>query len=575
MKTMRFLSMAALALVAAVMTSCSSEDNLANSPQQPENKSNVLTLTTTVGLDGGTRALSPTGGKTFAENETLALLYKNTSGKTVKAVSAPLTTEDIAEGAKSATFTFTLVDPDKSEDVSYVYPAAMANKDGSLNNAALYTEQDGTLSTLASKFDFCWGIESWAGENLPSATLRNNLAILALTLKDRDYETNTTTDVTSTITSVTICDGSNSYSVSRTAAEGPIYIAIYPTVSADIKINAFNGSGSYTKSLTDKTYEASNFYNQGLLMRKGDIIDLATLDDEYTALDGDILTGNLSEHPIYIGQGATVTLDNVTISGNKNIPEGELSGITCLGDATIILKDGTTNTVKGFETNYPGIYVPKGKTLTIQGNGTLHASCFDNGYAAGIGGIHKMGNACGNIKILGGNIVARGGRFSAGIGGCSETSCGNIIIYGGTINATGGEWGVGIGGGEEGGSCGNITIYGGNVTASAGNNCTDCAGIGSGVKGSCGNITISGGIVNATGGYDTEALTSGAGIGSGDHGSCGDITITTGVTRVSAHSSYLFGCIGSGSNGTCGTVTIGDLVTGPIKQGNYTYEPGN
>ena len=63
MKTMKnFLSMAALALMGAMMTSCSSDDNFDN-PQQPENKSKVVTLTTTVGLDGGatTRALTETG----------------------------------------------------------------------------------------------------------------------------------------------------------------------------------------------------------------------------------------------------------------------------------------------------------------------------------------------------------------------------------------------------------------------------------------------------------------------------------------------------------------------------------
>ena len=66
-KTMRFLSMAALAMVGLVMTGCSSEDDFADI-QQPENKSNVVTLTTTVGFDEGVanRALTADGVKTFA-----------------------------------------------------------------------------------------------------------------------------------------------------------------------------------------------------------------------------------------------------------------------------------------------------------------------------------------------------------------------------------------------------------------------------------------------------------------------------------------------------------------------------
>ena len=85
MKTMKnFLSMAALALMGAMMTGCSSDDNFDN-PQQPENKSKVVTLTTTVGLDGGaiTRALTADGTKTFAEGDQIAVIYTNTSDQTV------------------------------------------------------------------------------------------------------------------------------------------------------------------------------------------------------------------------------------------------------------------------------------------------------------------------------------------------------------------------------------------------------------------------------------------------------------------------------------------------------------
>ena len=82
-KTMRFLSMAALALVGIMMTGCSSDDDF----QQPETKGNVVTLTTTVSLDGGatTRALTSGGVKTFAVGETMAILYKNMTISPTKA----------------------------------------------------------------------------------------------------------------------------------------------------------------------------------------------------------------------------------------------------------------------------------------------------------------------------------------------------------------------------------------------------------------------------------------------------------------------------------------------------------
>jgi hypothetical protein len=255
--------MAALVVMGAIITGCTNDDNTIGEPQQPENNSNVVTMTTTVSLDGGagTRALTSGGVKTFAEGEQIALVYKNTSDATVKVVSTALTDGDIASGGKSATFTFTLEDPDKTQAVTYIYPAAMANADGSVNYGALAT-QDGTLGTLSSSLDLCTYNSAWNEGSLPAATLENQLAILALTLKDADG-TNT---LTSTITGVTVSDGTYSYAVTREAAAGPIYVAILPTTSANIEVTATDGTTNYTKSLTGKTYAAGNGYNISLRM---------------------------------------------------------------------------------------------------------------------------------------------------------------------------------------------------------------------------------------------------------------------------------------------------------------------
>ena len=260
MKTMKyFLSMAALALVGAMTVSCSSDDNIIDQAQQPVNKNNVVTLTTTVGFadDGTTRALTGTGVKTFAAGETMAIYYwKNKGNDHVKAVSAPLTPGDITNGGKSATFTFTLDNPYKDMSVSYVYPAAMANADFTPNYDALYNNQDGTLTTLASNFDFCTRSGAWSGENLPSLTLVNQLAILAINLKNSTGAS----DITGDITGMTISDGTNTYTVSRSAVAGPIYVAIRPTSDATITVTATDGTKNYTKTLTTKTYEAGNGY---------------------------------------------------------------------------------------------------------------------------------------------------------------------------------------------------------------------------------------------------------------------------------------------------------------------------
>ena len=258
-KTMRFLSMAALALVGAVTVGCSSDDNTIDTPQQPAK--NVVTLTTTVSLDGGaqTRALTSGGVKTFAEGEQIALVYQNTNNETVKAVSAALADGDITNEGKSATFTFELTDPDRLQNVTYIYPAAMAKADGTVNYDALAT-QNGTLATLSSTLDLATHSAAWNAGSLPAATLENQLAILALTLKN---STGSST-ITSGLTQVTVSDGTNTYTVTPTSSTfgtDVIYVAIRPTSSADISVTATTGTTNYTKSLTGKTYAAGNGYS--------------------------------------------------------------------------------------------------------------------------------------------------------------------------------------------------------------------------------------------------------------------------------------------------------------------------
>jgi len=259
MKTVKLLSIAALAFVGALTAGCNSDDNIIDQPQQPQNTDNTVTLTTTVSMDGaaGTRALTSTGVKTFAVGETMAIYYwKNKVNDHEKAVSAPLTAGDITNGGKSATFTFTLDNPYKDQSVVYIYPAAMANADFTPNYDALYNNQDGTRATLASNFDFCTGSSPWSGENLPTLTLENQLAILAITLKNAGGSS----DITSSITGLTLSDGTYTYNVSRSAAAGPIYVAIRPTSDATITVTATDGTKNYTKTLTSKTYAAGNGY---------------------------------------------------------------------------------------------------------------------------------------------------------------------------------------------------------------------------------------------------------------------------------------------------------------------------
>ena len=353
MKTIKFLSMAALALVGAMMTGCTNDDNIIDEPQQPAK--NVVTLTTTVSLDGGaqTRALTSGGVKTFAVGEQIALVYKNTSDATVKAVSTALTASDIASGGKSATFTFELADPDRTKNVTYIYPAAMAKADGTVNYSAL-DAQDGTLATLSSTLDLATYSAAWNGTSLPTATLANQLAILALTLKNSTGSS----DLTSTITGVTVSDGTYSYAVTRSAAAGPIYVAILPTTSANIDVTATDGTTNYTKSLTGKTYAAGNGYSVSWKMAEVyKLLSAATAEDigKVVCADGHLHTAKTA---VPAGCTAVGILGKVTETG--------CGLILALKDAT----SQTWNTING----WTSVTTYAGTTLKVLPDAAAHGS---------------------------------------------------------------------------------------------------------------------------------------------------------------------------------------------------------
>ena len=323
------------------------------------------------------------------------------------------------------------------------------------------------------------------------------------------------------------------------------------------------------RELTSKVYNISRYWYGGAMHRLVDLgnVNTSTHPDGLTLQNGDAVTGLLNGNntskrlKISIANGATVILKGVDIRGRDDT-RYKWAGLTCAGDATIILAVGSENTVKGFYCDYPGIFIAEGKTLTIQGSGSLTASPYDGGtnssFGAGIGGAKNI--ACGNIVIEGGDITAKGGRFCAGIGSGVNASCGNISISGNAhVTATGGNNGAGIGTGYATGSnistCGNITISGSaNVKATG---IYDGAGIGSGYHGTVsGTISIEGGTVEATAGSAYSA-----GIGSGNEGSCGAIVIGSGITRVVAtKTGKSCDIIGKGYEGTCGTLTIDGVV---------------
>ena len=183
---------------------------------------------------------------------------------------------------------------------------------------------------------------------------------------------------------------------------------------------------------------------------------LDTLTTDYLAQDGEVISGTLGSYQLTIADKATVTLEGVDITQIPNSPAYQFAGINCVGDATIILAEGTTSKVKGGYENYPGIYVPEGMTLTIKGLGALESS--SQGWASAIGGGKDL--SCGNIVIEEGRIKAEGGKNAAAIGSGWFSSCGDITIRSAVESVTlvlQKSGGSGIGAGKD-ASCGTVTI---------------------------------------------------------------------------------------------------------------------
>lgn len=260
-----FLSMAALVFVGAMTAGCSSNDLTAETPQPVNNGTVVMKTTISLSESASTRALTEAGVKTFAVDDKIAVIYKNTAGETVKAESAALQAIDLHDAAHTATFSVTLTNPKASTPVRYIYPASMAADDVSAttpdNDATIkwanLATQDGTLATIASDLDLAvFDGTLTAQAVLPPATLENPLTICGFTLRDSG---DSNADITSSVNSLTISDGTNAYAVSPSGLDA-IYVAMKPASGNIAFTAATTASKTYFKTATSKTLTAGTLY---------------------------------------------------------------------------------------------------------------------------------------------------------------------------------------------------------------------------------------------------------------------------------------------------------------------------
>ena len=503
MKTTKLFFMAALALTFAA---CSNDDNDFENPAQQPAEAQGIPFTATISMGGDkatTRALSENGSgltATWTVDEEVALIHNGIIDKvTVASVSG-----------NDATISGTITTDADGADVTVIFPYSAVDLVTKDVKAGLLTAQDGTLATIAAKYDVRKGtgelkVDGTASLN-GNVSLTNQFAIWKLT--------------TPSAKDLYITAGGEFLAGATLASAGTeFYVAVPAVNSKTVAVVATDGSSNcWSFSKAGVSLVAGSYYRSSPTMNALD-------DDNNKPLYK--ITGTSG---VTIPDGKTVVLSGVNISSGS---------IACSGNANIILMGSNSVTAAA---NTAAIEIGgSGTTLTITGSGSLTVKGGNYAAAIGTGYANNASVAGGNIEINGGTITATGGQSSAAIGtgyayqnGSNE--CGAITINGGTVTAYGGYAGIGTGGANQSSS------------------------------NECGDITINGGTVTATGGQRSAAIGTGYANNSGSN-KCGTITISTGVTSVTAtmgnRSPNSIGKGFAANNGTqtCGTITIGGDAT--------------
>ena len=247
--------------MALMITACSSNDIEQTAPQ-PSNRAEGIPFTATIsiGESATTRALSEdaTNNKivtTWAAGEKVALIHND--------VIDVVEVQSVSNGLATLTGTLT-GSPANNDEVTIIYPSSAA--DGTTGNvkADLLAVQDGTLATIAEKYD----VRKGAGTLNVGATatlygnvsLTNQFAIFKFTTKNYDASA----DIN--VSPLTITIGTQDYTITPTSPTNVIY-AVLPAVSSQtVSFSGTVGSMPYVYSKADVLFDAGRYYQSMLTM---------------------------------------------------------------------------------------------------------------------------------------------------------------------------------------------------------------------------------------------------------------------------------------------------------------------
>ncbi len=286
MKTMdHIFGMAAIALTAATLLSCSNKDELAPAPQ-----ARTYTLTTTLSPKGGveTRSSMTDNGDgsisaAWEVGDQIWVLYTNI-GDAPEETTATVTAVD--PSTKAATIRVTLTNPKNGGSITFGYPAGFFNDP---KNPCI--AQTGTLDDINANFAAISGTETMfvfdSEVTLPDVTMMPAMCIWKFSFTDG------TDDITSAVTKLVVDFPANSmtYAVTPTSLDN-IYVAMYGDIinGQPVSVIAQTDLGVYRKTAASVTLASGTTYTSTGLELTSAAITNAVADDigKLVGADGNI-----------------------------------------------------------------------------------------------------------------------------------------------------------------------------------------------------------------------------------------------------------------------------------------------
>ena len=264
MKTKNIFTLAALALT---MAACTSEDLTQQQSSQPEpDHSKGLPFTATISGKATTRAITEntTDGTletSWKVDEKVALMHNGVVDVMIVSEVDPTT--------KAATITGTITgSPTDGEEVDLIYPASVVDVSGEVKtNEQLLGSQDGTLATIAEKYDLrtCEDanlkVVSGSATINGTVSLENKLAIVRFSLTDG------TSALSASKFEILDKTGSAITTVTPSSAASEFYVAMPPANAQAFHFIAKKGNEEYFYSQPSATLAAGKYYYQNMTLK--------------------------------------------------------------------------------------------------------------------------------------------------------------------------------------------------------------------------------------------------------------------------------------------------------------------